>query len=388
MKVMNAAIRISSVVLCAIAGVAPALAQGASHAALTATSPASAAPAIHFEQMVFDFGTIDSGVPVKHDFIFTNTGNQLLEITQVKPSCGCTTAGNWDKQVEPGQTGKIPVQFHTLGFGGTVRKSITVMCNDPARTNVILQLNGTIWKPIDVAPAYAIFAPGPDLQTNETRVIKIVNHEQEPLTLADPVCSNRLFQTQVRTVKAGQEFELHVTTVPPFGASSTSTAITLKTSSKKMPTIAITAFLTPQPVIAVRPPQITLPPGALTTPAQYTVTIQNNATNALSLSEPRVNAEGIDIQLKEIQSGRLYSITTRFPAGFKTEPGKMIAASVKSSHPQFPTIRIPVLQTPAPSGALQSVPAVTTPQTGSAGSQVTPSRAPTPLASHKEVSSP
>src|SRR5437667_5920623 len=65
---------------------------------------------IHFDQPIFDFGKVDSGELIKHEFIFTNMGNQLLEVREVRPSCGCTTAGMWDKHVEPGKSGKIPVQ--------------------------------------------------------------------------------------------------------------------------------------------------------------------------------------------------------------------------------------------------------------------------------------
>src|SRR5262245_52080705 len=65
----------------------------------------AATPRISFAKESFDFGKINSGDIVKHDFVFTNMGNAVLEITEVRPSCGCTTAGTWDKRVEPGKTG-------------------------------------------------------------------------------------------------------------------------------------------------------------------------------------------------------------------------------------------------------------------------------------------
>src|SRR5512137_2277010 len=65
-------------------------------------------PKIQFVTPTYDFGRVKSGVAVKYDFIFTNAGETLLEVTEVRPGCGCTTAGAWSRQVESGKTGSIP----------------------------------------------------------------------------------------------------------------------------------------------------------------------------------------------------------------------------------------------------------------------------------------
>src|SRR5512139_65387 len=117
----------------------------------------TAGPKISFDATAFNFGRAKSGETIKHDFIFTNSGNAALEITEVKLGCGCTTAGAWDKKVEPGKTGVIPLQFNSIGFGGQVAKSATVTCNDPVRSNLFLQITGTVWKPIDITPQMAVF---------------------------------------------------------------------------------------------------------------------------------------------------------------------------------------------------------------------------------------
>ena len=124
---------------------------------LHAVDADKAGPRIQFAETVYDFGKVKGGEVVKHSFVFTNTGSATLEIIEVKPGCGCTTAGTWDKMIEPGKTGSIPLQFNSAGFGGAVSKSATVKCNDAARSNVVLQLNGTVWKPIDLTHATAFF---------------------------------------------------------------------------------------------------------------------------------------------------------------------------------------------------------------------------------------
>src|SRR5262249_6969432 len=80
----------------------------------TAESPTTnSGPTIKCEELLYDFGKVDAGTLVKHEYMFTNIGNQTLVVSNVQPSCGCTTAGAWDKVVEPGKTGIIPIQFNS-----------------------------------------------------------------------------------------------------------------------------------------------------------------------------------------------------------------------------------------------------------------------------------
>src|SRR5437016_9584338 len=129
---------------------------GAETAAAPATNAPSSTngigPKIQFEQSVYDFGKVSAGEAVKHTYIFTNVGDTLLELSNVQPSCGCTTAGEWSRKVEPGKTGAIPVQFNSGAYNGGVTKTVTVTSNDKGQPTVTLQLKGTIWKPIDVSP--------------------------------------------------------------------------------------------------------------------------------------------------------------------------------------------------------------------------------------------
>ena len=93
--------------------------------------------------------------------MFTNTGDRLLIINNVQPQCGCTTAGEWTRQVEPGKTGSIPIQFNTVGYNGPVFKQVTVTCNVTNQPTVFLQLKGTVYKPFESIRrcASSIFRP-------------------------------------------------------------------------------------------------------------------------------------------------------------------------------------------------------------------------------------
>jgi hypothetical protein len=352
--------------------IAPALAQ---------TNPATIPGArIEFAATDFDFGKVDAGTLVKHEFIFTNTGDQTLEVTTVRPSCGCTTAGEWDKKVEPGMTGKIPVQFNSTAYGGEVHKSIFVECNDSTKSNLTLTLNGTVWKLFNVTPAYAMFSLKPEQQGIVTQAVKIINNTDQPATVSDPTCGNPTFKMEVKTLQEGKEYELRVTADASSISGTMSAPITLKTTSPKMPQLTVLAYAMMPPLLAANPPQITLPAGPLPKAAQFTVTIQNNGVNPVTLSEPKVNAEGVEAQVAENLPGRQFSLTVNFPAGFESQPG--LQATVKSSSSKYPLVTIPVYQ-PPPASAPAATPAVTSPvRSGSAAAQPVPA-ATTPVASRK-----
>src|SRR5437016_6651524 len=226
-----------------------------------AVATEASGPRIEFATQVFDFGKVSAGELVRHDFAFTNTGRALLEITDVRPGCGCTTAGTWDRRVQPGKTGLIPLQFNSANFNGKVTKSATVTCNDPGKSNLVLEITGTIWKPIEVSPPMVVFKASDDTQTNDTKVVRIVNHLDKPLTLSDLQCTNSAFKAELKTVKPGNEYELHITAVPPFTSHSINGLVSLKTSSPTMPTINVSAYVMVEQAVMVTPTQITLPPG-------------------------------------------------------------------------------------------------------------------------------
>ena len=249
-KLMN--IKRNFIVLLTIAGTFGSIASGlaqtkdSSPAAAPGEKKESAAPKIQFAEMVYDFGKVTSGELVKHTFVFTNIGTATLEIKDVRPGCGCTTAGTWDKEVEPGKTGSIPLQFNSANFGGTVMKQATVTCNDPSQSNVVLQIKGTVWKAIEIAPSMAVFNVSSEAQTNDTKIVRIVSNLEEPLVLSDLQCTNHSFKAELKTVRPGKEFELHITALPPFTSPSMVAPVTIKTSSTNMPLINVSAYVAVQ----------------------------------------------------------------------------------------------------------------------------------------------
>lgn len=105
---------------------------------------------IVFEGTEISFGTIKEGTLANHTFTFTNTGKAPLILSNVQPSCGCTTP-EWSKEpIMPGQKGTIKAAYNSYGRPGTFQKYITVKSN-AATAEVVLTLKGTV-TPTPVEP--------------------------------------------------------------------------------------------------------------------------------------------------------------------------------------------------------------------------------------------
>ena len=203
----------------------------------------SAEPRIQFVHTTNDFGWVVAGALLKHDFIFTNTGTAPLRITDVKANCGCTTAGEWSREVLPGQTGVIPLQFQTPKLDLLTVKEATVSCNDSNQPLVRLELRATLWRPVAVEPEWVVLNVTNRLVTEQTEVVRIVNQEPTTLILSAPVGDNRLFEATLKTNIPGREYELHIRSVPPLGNSPLSGHFILQTSSTNQPEIRVGAYL-------------------------------------------------------------------------------------------------------------------------------------------------
>lgn len=77
----------------------------------------------------FDFGKIKKGEQRDHTYEITNTGDNPLIISQVKPGCGCTVPDYTKEPILPGQKGKITLNFDSSAFDGLVNKQAEVYAN-------------------------------------------------------------------------------------------------------------------------------------------------------------------------------------------------------------------------------------------------------------------
>ncbi len=59
-------------------------------------------------------GEVRSGVPLSHRFVFVNRGRETVEVTDVRPSCGCLAPKLEQRRFRPGESGTLLLEVNTL----------------------------------------------------------------------------------------------------------------------------------------------------------------------------------------------------------------------------------------------------------------------------------
>jgi hypothetical protein len=109
---------------------------------------------VNFKEKVYDFGKIKQGVPVNHDFEFTNVSDKPVVIESATASCGCTTPTWPQAPVAKGKSDKVKAGFNAAA-PGAFTKQVTIKVAG-AEQPLTVTIKGEVLS----ADAYAQFEKG------------------------------------------------------------------------------------------------------------------------------------------------------------------------------------------------------------------------------------
>src|SRR5690349_5092806 len=84
-----------------------------------AVAQAYSPSAIVISPTTFDFGWCPDNAKVNAEFIVRNTGTDLIPITGVQPTCGCTASEFTPGSLGSNEESKVLLTFNTRGYAGT-----------------------------------------------------------------------------------------------------------------------------------------------------------------------------------------------------------------------------------------------------------------------------
>lgn len=139
-------------------------------------------PKIVFDKTQVDFGPVIEGELRRHVFTFTNQGDAELVIQRVVAKCECTAALLSLSTIAPGDTGRVAVEFNSLGRQGKFRTAVQIVSNDgsqkdggPNSTQLVLAAD--IISLVRLNPRAAYY-PALDFGTRDTRRIVLTPLEK------------------------------------------------------------------------------------------------------------------------------------------------------------------------------------------------------------------
>lgn len=100
-----------------------------------------------------DFGVVEQGSPVEHQFALKNKGRSMVRIEGTQSSCGCTVAAADGQLVRPGQITWVRVRLDTATIGaGRTTKMVTVRTSDARTPALKLGVTGVVLADLVISP--------------------------------------------------------------------------------------------------------------------------------------------------------------------------------------------------------------------------------------------
>jgi len=331
-------------------------------------------PKIEFDEPIFEFGRVPSGKDVTHDYWFTNTGTGPLEILAVKPSCGCTTMGNFDRVVQPGRKGRIPIKVATSHASGPIAKSITVQTNVAAPGNLTtLSIRGELWQAVQVSPSSLYFGRlvmGADADTPQVRTAMITTGNDAYVNITNLKSTNPCFKAELNELERGKKYSLVVTAQPPFKTGNNYGAIEMSTGVEAMPTLQVQVSLLVSPEFEVLPDRLVLPSASLSS-ARRSIHVRNNGLSLMQLSRVSCTHPDVNVDMRETQTGRSWQIMVDVPAGYRPSRPGGDSITIETDRPNNRTITVQMVENMPYRPATDATAPVAGVETGKGGSKLT-----------------
>ena len=301
-------------------------------------------PVIKVDEETHDFGPGWVGPPLKHSFKITNAGDAPLEITRVKPACGCTIAGTYPKTLAAGETGEFPFSMASNKLRGHFEKAITIGSNDPVTPELRVKLKGEMKRYVDVTPPSANFAKITSQEAQE-RIVNITNNTDNPLKLTVELPADSKFKAEVVEKTPGKQFDLKISAVPPFEPGNLRTTITLKTNIPEQNEVTVDVNGLVPDRLEIQPTVISLKPsrggGDETTGVSRVIRFTNYGKEPVKVLEATVDDPTVTVNVAERKVGENYTIQVQMPAGY-TPPSTGRTITLKTDDKEKPTITVPI----------------------------------------------
>jgi hypothetical protein len=115
------------------------------------------APELKISKKTIDLGKAWGGTKIKTSIEFTNEGNAPLNITKVKPSCGCMASKLQQNIYQPGETGTIDLSYNVKNRTHLAQGYVVIASNDPQQPNTKINLKADVTQLIETTPMYLTF---------------------------------------------------------------------------------------------------------------------------------------------------------------------------------------------------------------------------------------
>ena len=311
------------------------------------TEMAVAQPSAVFPETVIDVGAVNKGERASHEFAVQNEGDRVLEITQVKPSCGCTVA-EFDKTIEPGGTGKVIAVVDTTNFKGPIAKSVKVFTNDPLNPQINLVIKANIKTLVEARPGYArfvtVYGEGAPSVTQTVwapgRDNFAISKVESPYPFLK-VSYREGAEGDDETGATGKEWRVDMTlsSDAPPGPLADFVLIHTNHPRQKLFKIPVSGFV--RPILSVTPRIADFGRLEVVEPQVASLEIRNLGESRVVLGEITSSLRELAVEVEEVEAGKLYKVILTLNPGLPKGPFEGLL-TIDTTSAKQPTIEVSV----------------------------------------------
>lgn len=294
--------------------------------ALTVATAQSGSPRAAIVEPIVDVGQVVRGEDFSATFEIQNTGTAPLEITEVRPTCGCTVA-DYDETIAPGATGRIRATVDTESILGPNSKGITVFTNDPNNPRLQLTVKSNVKPFLYLDPGYARFTQfvrsggaqtiSQTLWAEDFEDLKVVSVESDSPHIEVAYREARDGERDASGV--GRQWRIDITLADdsPIGPLSDRVVVTTNHPRQRLTDIPVSAFV--RPTVSVTPPMIDFGPIEVGSDQQWGVLVRNFGQTPLELGAVE-SMNGVTVDVEKVgDDGRQWKLvvtpTENLPRG-------------------------------------------------------------------------
>lgn len=287
---------------------------------------ADGTPRAAIVEPIVDVGQVVRGEDFSATFEIQNTGTAPLEITEVRPTCGCTVT-EYDETIAPGETGRIRATVDTESILGPNSKGITMFTNDPQSPRLQLTVKSNVRPFLYLDPGYARFTQLVQSGGAQTISQTLWAEDFEDLKVVSVESANPHIQVAYREARDGEReasgvgrqwrIDITLSDDSPVGPLSDRVVVTTNHPRQRVTDIPVSAFV--RPMVSVTPPMIDFGPIEVGSDQQWGVLVRNFSETPLELGAVDAMA-GVTVDVEPVDDdGRRWRLvvtpTDQLPRG-------------------------------------------------------------------------
>jgi hypothetical protein len=298
---------------------------------------------------VYDAGGVAKGEKISHDFVIRNDGEAPLEISDVRPACGCTVA-EFDKVIAPGETGAVRAVLDTMTFDGPISKAITVFTNDPVNPKLQLSVKADVRPYLFIQPGYARFVQAQQSEPGVVQQIVFtttfddlkITEVESPYPFLKVAYREATEEDEPRDYGVGRQWVLTLTldyTTAPVGT--LAEYVTLHTNHPNQPVAKLPVSGFVRPMIAVTPTAADFGEIEVDEAQNASMLIRSFATEDVAVTSAETDVPGVALEVTPIEEGKRYGLqVTLSPEMPKGSFDGTI--TIRTDSPKAPLIEVPL----------------------------------------------